>query len=311
MKFGTSIMIFFLAIIALVAEFILYMIFGLGAAFSGDLSTLSGIAFFFVSLMVLTAATGVLAPICALVELIVKKKNVGEYTMVSILGLILVGLVVFSATGIKTVTETKVAPEAPKETLKTTPPPTTSPPVLKLEPLNIHAYYDGVMAWYIVGEIKNPNDLNYKIVEVTGTLYDAEGKVVDLTNTYVNIGSKETVPFKMMSLTKKQLDTYKVSVKTPMIGSPGRAFSSYFTIKNTNAEYDGVMATYITGEITNNANTAFSYLELSATLYNSEGTVIDVTNGYVEVGPGQTTAFKLMSLTKEKVSRYKVQVTGP
>lgn len=105
-------MIFFLAIFALVAEFILYMVFGLGAAFSGDLTTLSGTAFFFVSLMVLTAATGILAPICALVELIVKKKNIGVYTMVSILGLILVGLVIFSATGTKTVTETELPRES-------------------------------------------------------------------------------------------------------------------------------------------------------------------------------------------------------
>ena len=109
MKFGTSIMVFFLAIIALVAEFILYIVFGIGPALSGDLTKLSGTAFFFVSLMVLTGATGVLAPICALVELIIKKKNVGVYTMVSILGLILVGLVIFSTTGLKTIESNLVA----------------------------------------------------------------------------------------------------------------------------------------------------------------------------------------------------------
>ena len=114
MKFGMSIMVFFLAIIALVAEFILYIVFGIGPALSGDLTKLSGTAFFFVSLMVLTAATGVLAPICALVELIIKKKNIGVYTMVSILGLILVGLVIFSATGLKTITESNLVADANK-----------------------------------------------------------------------------------------------------------------------------------------------------------------------------------------------------
>ena len=101
MTFGTSIMIFFLAIIALVAEIILFMVFGIGATFSGGLSALSGTAFFFVLLMVLTAATGILAPICALIEVIVKKKNVGVYTMVSILGLIFVGLIFVSTIGIR------------------------------------------------------------------------------------------------------------------------------------------------------------------------------------------------------------------
>ena len=101
MKFGTSIIIFFLAIITLVAEIILFMVFGLGATLTGDLSTLSGTVFFFVLLMGLTAATGILAPICALIEVIVKKKNVGVYTMVSILGLILVGFIFVSTIGIR------------------------------------------------------------------------------------------------------------------------------------------------------------------------------------------------------------------
>lgn len=77
MKFGTAIIISLLSIISLVAEFILYMTLGISFAISGDLTTLSGFAFFFISLMILTAATGLLAPICALFELIVKKKNIG------------------------------------------------------------------------------------------------------------------------------------------------------------------------------------------------------------------------------------------
>lgn len=112
MTFGTSMMIFFLAIIALVAEFILYMLLGIGIAFSGDLNALSGTAFFFVSLMVLTAATGILAPISALVELIIKKKHSGVYFMVSVLGLILVGLIIFNALGIKTMTDTNLLAES-------------------------------------------------------------------------------------------------------------------------------------------------------------------------------------------------------
>lgn len=97
MKLGTSIIIFFMAIVALVAEFILYIFFGVGAAFSGDLTTLSGAAFLFVCLMVLTAATGVLAPICALIELATKKKNIGAYTMVCILSLILVWIIIINS----------------------------------------------------------------------------------------------------------------------------------------------------------------------------------------------------------------------
>lgn len=98
MKFGTSVLIFFLAIVALVAELVLYFVVGVGAAFSGNVHSLTGTAFFFVSLMVLTAATGILSPICAVIELIAKKQNVGLYVLLPTLGLILVGLFIYSAT---------------------------------------------------------------------------------------------------------------------------------------------------------------------------------------------------------------------
>jgi hypothetical protein len=73
MKLGTAIIIFFVAIIALVAEIFLYFIFGLGAAFSGSADALAGTAMFFGILMVMTIATAILAPICAGIEIVVKK----------------------------------------------------------------------------------------------------------------------------------------------------------------------------------------------------------------------------------------------
>jgi hypothetical protein len=89
MKLGTSILIFFLAMIALVAEFILYMIFGFSFAMINDWNSLDGVAFFFGSLVILTIATGIIAPISAVVEMLIKKKNIGYkillYTDITIL----------------------------------------------------------------------------------------------------------------------------------------------------------------------------------------------------------------------------------
>lgn len=73
MKFGTSIIILLLSIVALVAEFILYMIFGVGAAFSGDASSLTGVAMFFGFLIVFTIAVGILAPISSFIGFIIEK----------------------------------------------------------------------------------------------------------------------------------------------------------------------------------------------------------------------------------------------
>lgn len=73
MKFGLSIIILLLSIVALVAEFILYMIFGVGAVFSGDAFSLTGIAMFFVFLIVFTIAIGILAPVSSLIGFIIEK----------------------------------------------------------------------------------------------------------------------------------------------------------------------------------------------------------------------------------------------
>ena len=125
MKLGTAIIIFFVAIIALVAEFFLYMIFGIGAAFSGSINTLAGTAFFFVSLMVLTIATAVLAPICSVIEIIVNKvvdlskikhkkenklrdwflKDIGTSLLLIFLTLILIFMIVFGSVGMKEVSK--------------------------------------------------------------------------------------------------------------------------------------------------------------------------------------------------------------
>lgn len=125
MKFGTAIIIFFVAIIALVAEFILYMIFGIGAAFSGSINTLAGTAFFFVALMVLTIAAGVLAPICSVIELVLNKifdfkknkskkqnkfaelflKDIGTSLLLTFLTLILILMIVFGSVGMNSINE--------------------------------------------------------------------------------------------------------------------------------------------------------------------------------------------------------------
>lgn len=123
MKIGTAIIIFFVAIIALVAEFILYMIFGIGAAFSGSINSLAGTAFFFVTLMVMTITTGVLAPICAIIQMIVNKvmdvkkiksqkqnkitelflKDIGTSLLLIFLTLILIFMIIFGSVGMKEV----------------------------------------------------------------------------------------------------------------------------------------------------------------------------------------------------------------
>jgi len=93
MSIGISILIFFVSIIALVAEFILYFVIGIGTSFSGDINSLTGVAFLFVGLMIITGAIGVLAPICAVIGAISRNKSAGNTILIVMV--ILVGLFYF------------------------------------------------------------------------------------------------------------------------------------------------------------------------------------------------------------------------
>jgi len=91
MKFSVGVIIFFLAIIALVAEVILYFMLGLGAAFSGGASAIGGIAAFFGWLVIVTVVAGIAAPICGAIESISKKTNLGMYIYLSVMGISALG----------------------------------------------------------------------------------------------------------------------------------------------------------------------------------------------------------------------------
>lgn len=115
MKLKDSLIIFFISIITLVAEFILYLILGIGTAFSGDFKSISGIAIFFVSLMIFTAAVGVLSPVCAFIGFVTKKEKVGNIILIILLCLIVIFLIVISLNFSKYIKEFSTTEETTEE----------------------------------------------------------------------------------------------------------------------------------------------------------------------------------------------------
>jgi len=78
-----------------VAELILYLILGMGAALTLRPEVpRSGAAFLLFALMALTASTAVLAPICAVWEARIKRENYGLRMMAGGIGGIVIGLIV-------------------------------------------------------------------------------------------------------------------------------------------------------------------------------------------------------------------------
>ena len=104
MRFGTSLLISLVAVIALVAEVILYFMFGFAAALAGQ--GVGTVAALFFSLMFLTVALGVMAPVCAGIEVLTKKENVGVFILIPSMLLLGLGLVGFTLLTVPQTTNT-------------------------------------------------------------------------------------------------------------------------------------------------------------------------------------------------------------
>ena len=90
MNIGIGILVFFISLIALVAEFILYLILGIGTSVTTDnMASISSLAFFFVGLMIITGAIGILYPICSIIATISKNKGLGNKIFLILLGLVI------------------------------------------------------------------------------------------------------------------------------------------------------------------------------------------------------------------------------
>lgn len=189
MKIGTALIISLLAVVALVAEMFLYFFFGIGAAMAGGAQAIVGIAQFFVGLMVVTGALGVLAPLCAVVELVAKRKNLGYYLLLPALGVIAVAYIALAATSHSDSASPKVVSGSAAPSGAVAAASGSAPSAASSRPVSEESsYLDKVAAQNIkvgvsvlnepavYGEVKNAGDRTLVEVEITVYFLDKNGR---------------------------------------------------------------------------------------------------------------------------------------
>jgi hypothetical protein len=209
MKIGVGILIFFVALIALVAEIILYFIFGFGAAVSGNASSVAGIAAFFVWLMIMTVVVGVGSPIAALIEQLTKKPNISIYILLPTVGLIGLGLGMILLFGTyraneysqnKPVALTNQNSNSSNAALVTSD--ADSQYIDKIQIRNLEVGTTVLREPGVFGELKNTGDRTVKRVDVTIYFLDKNGNAVSekeyspIFQTEYNFGGSDTSPLK-------------------------------------------------------------------------------------------------------------------
>lgn len=190
MKIGVGILIFLVATIALVAEIILYFMFGIGAAVTGEASSVIGVAAFFVWLMFMTVIVGVMSPIAALIEQVTKKENLSLYILLPTVGIAAIGiggiLLFTSYTAHKSWENDKSVTTDKNSNITTTSAVTStgnannadSAYIDKIEIKNLKVGTSVLQEPAVFGEIKNKGDRTIKSLDLVIYFLDKDGNIV-------------------------------------------------------------------------------------------------------------------------------------
>ncbi len=193
-----------------------------------------------------------------------------------------------------TPTPTQTPIQTPTRTPTQSPTPTAPPPVVYVVRSNAFVPYQGANDLYIVGEVRNDVfNLNVRFVQISGTLRDALGNVVDSDFTYAMIdvltpGMKS--PFLMIFLDPPPWATYELAVTWSTTTEQPYPLE----ILNHTSYFDSSDAYHVVGEIRNQYAEGRTFIEAYVTLYDLDGKVIGVASSFTnpyDLAPGQTASF--------------------
>lgn len=156
----------------------------------------------------------------------------------------------------------------------------------------------------LFGEVQNNTGQNIKSVQIIGTLYDGDGKVINASSTSAFstiLAPGQRSPFQLRF--RRYFTPGSSSDSLDYVGDPvlvvdyqttSESPVSGLEIINDRAEMGGNL--HILGEVRNNNTRAVRSVEVFATLYNEAGQVINAAKGYVEgrdIEAGATAPFDL------------------
>jgi hypothetical protein len=193
-----------------------------------------------------------------------------------------------TSTNTPTPTQTKTIIPTPTKTRT----PTSTPKVVVLSS-NAFVPYEGSTFLFIVGEVRNNTSSNVIFVQISGTLRDADGNVVDSEYTYADIGILTPgmkSPFLMIFSDPPDWETYELVVTWDTTTDQPYPLQ----ILNSTSYFDDYDAYHVVGEIKNQYGEERTFIKAFVTLYDINGMVIGVEYTYTnpsDLLPGETASF--------------------
>jgi hypothetical protein len=182
-------------------------------------------------------------------------------------------------------------------------------PVVRVLSSSAFVPYAGSSYLYIVGEVRNDTGSNVRFVNISATLRDSGGNVVDSDYSYSMIGILNpgmTSPFRVIFSDAPSWSTYDLQVTWDTTSQQPYALE----LLNSDSYFDSSDAYHVVGEIRNQHAEQRTFVKAFVTLYDATGQVIgvdyDYTNPY-DLNPSQTASFDCeVYFWKYKPDRTKV-----
>lgn len=193
----------------------------------------------------------------------------------------------------------------------------TPSPVVRVLSSNAFAPWDfSPSDWYIVGEVRNDTSSNVEYVEISGTLRDGSGNVVDSGSSYSMVDILTpgmTSPFLIMFWDAPAWASYDLQVTWDSTSDQPYALE----VLNSTSYFDSSDAFHVVGEIRNQYAEQRNWVRAFVTMYDAQGQVIGADYAYTnpdELNPGQAASFDVEVYSwkykpdRSKLASYGLQV---
>jgi len=166
-------------------------------------------------------------------------------------------------------------------------------PVVRILSSNAFVPYSGSSSLYIVGEVRNDTGSSVDFVQISATLRDGSGTVVDSDYTYSDIDTLSpgmTSPFMVMFFDPPGWATYDLQVTWDTTTRQPYVLE----LLSSSSYFDSHDAYHVVGEIRNQYAEQRTFVKAYVTLYDAQGAVIGVDYAYTNpdaLNPGQTASF--------------------
>jgi hypothetical protein len=171
------------------------------------------------------------------------------------------------------------------------------------------SFYTSTNLLYVVGEVENTGDTSTEFTKVTATFYDSEDQIVATKIGYATLdilppGRKS--PFYIMLLEDDgalDVDDYSL---TASWSEADEEKEHGLEILSSSTDTDALDFLHVTGEIKNTGSATANEVMVSATFYDSEGTVVGRSWEYAEpedLSPDQTGTFDVDLIYSEQIAK--------